>query len=219
MFRKCCILISLACFFVSLPALGQGLRFSIKADPQVSWFSSGNKNLSGSGSHFGLNGGLVLDRFFAPNYAFTTGLFAHATGGSISFDKPLSVEVGEHDSVYTPGTEMKFKLQYLQIPFGLKLKTREFGYITWFGQLGLYGEVNIKSVADIRRGEYGLSLSDEIRLFNAGYFLGAGLEYSLGGNTALTAGLNYSHGFANVMSSTGASLYLRSVALRLGVVF
>lgn len=197
----------------------QGIRFSIKADPQVSWVSPGNKNLDGSGSHIGLSGGLVFDRFFAENYAITTGLFVHSTGGSITFRKPLGFGREGNDTIYGPDTEMKLKLQYLQIPLGLKLKTRQFGYITWFGQLGLFGEVNLKAVADIRHGEYGVSVAEEIRAFNAGYFIGGGLEYSLGGNTALTTGLNYSHGFTNAGSSSGVDINLRSIALRLGVVF
>lgn len=209
-------------FFVALYQIGiaaQGIRFSIKADPQVSWISPGNKNLDGSGSHIGLSGGLVFDRFFAENYAITTGLFVHSTGGSISFRKPLGIEREGNDTIYGPDTEMKLKLQYLQIPLGLKLKTRQFGYITWFGQLGLFGEVNLKAVADIRYGDYGVSVAEEIRAFNAGYFIGGGLEYSLGGNTALTTGVNYSHGFTNVGSSSGVDINLRSVSLRLGVVF
>ena len=68
----------------------------------------------------------------------------------------------------------------------MKLKTEELGYLTFFLQLGLNPMININA-----RGESGdgtlddESIRETTQLFNLGYHAGVGVEYRLGGNTAL----------------------------------
>ena len=51
------------------------------------------------------------------------------------------------------------------------------------------------------------------------YFIGAGIEYSLGGNTALILGLYYQNGFWDITKTKDYKVTIGSVSLRLGVRF
>ena len=45
--------------------------------------------------------------------------------------------------------EITYKIQYLSIPIGLKLKTNQIGYLTFFTNIGLDPKIVIAGKADI----------------------------------------------------------------------
>jgi hypothetical protein len=104
-----------------------------------------------------------------------------------------------------PNNPVVYKIQYLTFPVGLKLQTNQIGYITFFSDLGLVPKVVINRKLDIpslsMSGEKG---SDEIRLFNLSYHVTAGIEYSLGGTTALVFGLDYDNNFLDITKDPGS---------------
>ena len=59
----------------------------------------------------------------------------------------------------------------------------------------------------------------EIELFMLSYFIGGGLEYSLGGNTALVGGIYFTSGILDVTSNSNNIAQISSLALRIGVKF
>ena len=95
-------------------------------------------------------------------------------------------------STVLPGKPVVYKFQYLAFPLGLKLQTNQIGYITFFSILGLDPKIVISRKADIPS----LNISDEnalneLRIFNLSYHITAGIEYSLGGTTALVFGTEF----------------------------
>lgn len=111
-------------------------------------------------------------------------------------------------------------MQYINIPLGLKLKTNEIGYLTFFTHLGLNAGINIKAIGEIDSYELNNeNISKEIKLLNMGYFIGAGFEYSIGGNTALVLGLTYTNGFLDVTSDSDNKVTLSNLNIRVGVLF
>src|SRR5690554_7935998 len=60
-------------------------RFSFVLAPQLSWIKSDHDNIDNNGSDFGYNFGVVIDRFFGNNYAFSTGLTINTTGGKLAY--------------------------------------------------------------------------------------------------------------------------------------
>jgi opacity protein-like surface antigen len=100
------------------------------------------------------------------------------------------------------------------------LKTNEIGYWTFFTHLGLNGGVNIKATAEVDDFELeNKNISDEVRLFNLGYFIGAGVEYSIGGNAAIALGLTYTNGFIDITDGGDSKVTLSDFAIRIGVLF
>ena len=68
----------------------------------------------------------------------------------------------------------------------------------FYGRFGLSQQINIKAV-----DSNGKDISDQVRVFDLGYHLGAGIEYSVGSRNALMFGLLFNNGFADVTKKNG----------------
>lgn len=203
----------------------QNLRFGIFVNPLMSYFRTDVSRIEPDGSRIGVNFGLMMDKFFAEHYAFTTGISIHSMGGVLNYREGkdnFSSSNGEINSLPN-NTSVKYKLQYLHIPFALKMRTTEIGYFTYFAEVGLDPMLNIKSSADISSfSQKNLGVGDEIHLFYMAYHIGAGVEYRILGNTRLMTGISYMNGFSDVTSNNGNSAektVMHSFELRIGVIF
>ncbi len=205
---------------IPVTSFSQGVRFIVFADPQIAWLKPEVRNIESTGVRGGLNAGFEMDNFFSSNYALTTGISINSIGGKLRFNNPAEVRFEAFTDTLAPGNIMIYKLQYIDIPLGFKFTTREIGYTTIYANLGLGGHINIRSRADINAlGIEGESLKDEIQRFNFSYHFGAGIHYSLGGQTALVLGLEYRHRFVDIASSKQHIALLNSISLRAGILF
>jgi hypothetical protein len=199
------------------------IRFSVFANPTINWLSSDIKTIEFKSSTFGYDIGLTLDNFFADKYAFSTGVSIGSYGGELTYKNALNkFAVGEGDSILPANANVKFNLQYIHIPIGIRLKSVEIGYFTIYANLGFNNSFNIKSSATSSDSKLDNSnVGKMIGFYNLGYFIGVGTEYSLGGTTALIVGVNYNSGFVDVTGSSydKASITSSNVALRLGLLF
>lgn len=213
------LLLILSCLVFIQNANSQKVKFGLKFDPQFSWFATRSTNIESKGSHFGFDGGLVMDYYFEENYALSFGLSINSTGGGVAAKDSFAIEIDNQDYIVTPGQELELSMQYISIPFGFKFKTREFGNYTVFAQVGLTPQFNIaaklKDGGDIPEGD----LNPEINLIDLGYHIGAGIHYSLGGNTAIAAGLIFKNGFVDVTANDNFSMVLNTLAIRIGIMF
>jgi hypothetical protein len=123
-----------------------------------------------------------------------------------------------------PNEKVVYKIQYLSVPFGLKLQTNQIGYLTFFTDLGLDPKVVIGGKADIPSQQIsGENAMKELNIFNLSYHVTAGIEYSLGGNTAFVAGLNFDNNFLDITKDNGAQpidkVSHKMLSFRIGVNF
>jgi hypothetical protein len=199
---------------------GQGLSFSVVLDPQITWMSSDSKKIEREGTKFGFGGGLVLDNYFQENYAFSTGIFLQSMGGELRFLDSIPFTAGGIQDTLPAGSLVKYRMQYLTIPISLKLKTNEIGYFKFFAHLGMNAHMNLKATGSVEMaGISGEDIRDEIKFFMASYFIGGGIEYSLGGNTALIGGIYWTSGILDVTKNEDYRASLSGLTLRLGVKF
>jgi opacity protein-like surface antigen len=150
-----------------------------------------------------------------------TGISIDNTGGFLfnSVDS-MFIKTNSGKDTILPGKVLEYKLQYISVPIGLKLKTNEIGYLTYFTHLGIIAGVNIKATGEVE--DYELeneNISDEIKLFNLGYYIGAGVEYSIGGNSAIVLGLTYTNGFVDITKDTDNKVTNSNIAIRIGILF
>lgn len=118
--------------------------------------------------------------------------------------------------------ERKYQLTYITIPVALKLKTKEIGALTYFGQLGINSAIRVgaKATDEVQViGPGGISdrgaemtqskmdIKKDVGLFNESLNIGLGVEWNLSGSTSLVIGANYMLGFTNVAKDK--SDYLR----------
>jgi hypothetical protein len=188
-----CISLLLATFISLSAQTANSIRLSFVAEPQISWLKPDIDGAESRGAKAGYNFGVVLDRFFADNYAFSTGLTINTTGGKLRYTPDANLPDGETLPEGTPQGEKEYRLRYIEIPLGLKLRSNDFRRTNIYGRFGLTPQINIEA----RDGE-DKSIGDEIRLLDLGYHLGAGLEYSIGGTNALMFGLVYHNGFTDI---------------------
>jgi opacity protein-like surface antigen len=213
--------ISVFLFIISIPISlnAQELRLGLKIDPQVTWFTSHDDYHRVDKNVWGINPGLIVDYFFAENYAFSTGISICRVGGGMRYNETLVLKLNDRQEEIEAGSFLTYKNEYVEIPFALKLTSREFGYFTVYGKAGLTSRLNIKSkVSNEINTIEDYNAIDEIRAFELGYHFGGGIQYSLGGNTAIMGGITYINGFTDVTETKG-KITQNTVTINLGFLF
>ncbi|MBN1598007.1 MAG: PorT family protein [Bacteroidales bacterium] len=205
---------------ISLGIRAQGAKFGVFVDPQITWLSAESRDVEGEGIAIGINGGLLIDNYFQKNYAIHTGISLGTQGGSLSYNDSISMEVyGERES-FPPGTTVEYRLNYITVPLGLKLRTNEIGHFSYYARLGFTNQFNIKAKASTSDNALNKDvIKDEISIYNLSYHFGLGVEYSLTEDTSLTFGAVYHNGFLDVTKSKSSKIYSRIVSFRIGVIF
>lgn len=186
-------------FALTVNGKAQDIQFSLFADPLLSWFSTDTKETVNGGVRPGFSFGLSYDRYFAENYAFSTGIVLLNASGRVHYSDTIDIEF-KNDVLELPANEdITYKIQYITIPLGFKFRTNQIGYLTFFSNIGLDPKIVIAAKADIpEQSIEGENITEELNFFNLGYHMAAGAEYSLGGKTALVFGLSYENNFLDV---------------------
>ena len=217
--KKLFILFFIVCV-AFLNVKGQDLRFGLTASPNVGWYKIDNTSISEQGPKIGVSYGVMVDFLIGASerYAFSTGLFISHTGSQRSYNYVESIP--NFDTLFND------KLQYIELPVTLRLRTNEIGYLTYYGQFGFVPGIKIRGRGDIEylgpatTTEADNVKLDNINLFNAALYVGGGIEYSLSGNTALIAGLFFNNGFTNIVNDKdGDKISLNRLGLTVGILF
>ena len=197
-----------------------GFRLGLTAHPTLGWVKpeTGKSN----GLNLGFSYGLMADFNFAENYSFTTGLTITTINGKSTELNPLPY--------YQAGTmadptafDLKYMLQYVEIPLTLKLKTEKIGDVRWYGQFGLSNDFNIGARQDVQLA--GKSIARDIRIkkdinfYRAGLIIGGGLEYDVAKNTSVTTGLTFNNGFTDISDDKTRNVRNHYVGINFGVFF
>jgi hypothetical protein len=209
-------------FAVKAAGETSSVRFSIFANPCINWFNSDVKNTKSVSPVFGFDAGLTIDKYFAENYAFTTGLSIGTLGGKLNYsDESVEFSTPDPSVTISSNTDIKYSLQYITLPIGLKFKTKEIGYFTYFAHLGLTSQIRIKAKGTSADHQLDNdNILKDVSLFNMGYHIGAGVQYSIGGNTAIIMGVTFTNGFLDVTNNNDKPrITTSSLAIRLGLLF
>jgi hypothetical protein len=193
--------------FLSIPYAAfaqQRIGFGIHADPAISWFSTDISQVKNNGARPGFNFGLTFNRYFAPNYSFSTGISLLSAGGKLVSSDTTVLNIAASRSTVMPNNTILYKLQYIAIPVGLKLQTNQIGYVTFFADLGFVPKLVINRKIDVPSLSLsGEKASKELRMVNMSYHITGGIEYSLGGTTALVFGLDFDNNFLDITKDNG----------------
>jgi hypothetical protein len=195
-------------FILTITAAGafgqQKISFGVHADPAISWFSTDISKVKNNGARPGFNFGLTYNRYFAQNYSFSTGISLLSAGGKLISSDTTILNISSARSTVMPNNTILYKLQYIAIPVGLKLQTNQIGYVTFFADLGFVPKLAINRKLDVPSLSLsGESASKELRMVNMSYHVTGGVEYSLGGTTALVFGLDFDNNFLDITKDNG----------------
>ncbi|TLX75305.1 PorT family protein [Labilibacter sediminis] len=192
------------------------LRFAFVLSPQTSWLKSDHNAVDGNGNLFGYNFGVEMDKFFAKNYAFSTGLTINTTGGKLRYRDGGDFVIGGEEVTLPDNSTIEYRLKYIEIPMSLKLQTSDFQRSSYYGIFGMSGQFNIKT-----NNGSGKNLSDEVRLFNVGYHFGGGMQYSIGGDAYMKLGVTYNQGITDITKNSGFDdkTVLNRLVFNFGIIF
>lgn len=205
---------------ISLHAQTPPMKFNVHVDPQFAWFNSDEETVEPDGSIFHIQVGLQMDYFFAENYAFALGVGINNLGGTLLYSDSTEFSSKGETLLIEPGQSVKLNLQYIDIPVGLKLKTEELGYATIFLQLGFNPMINLNAKATSEDASIDKEdIRESVHLFCLGYHAGLGVEYKLGGSTALIGGVRWTSGLTDVTDNDRANVKLNAISIHLGILF
>ena len=198
----------------------QETKIGVSIDPQYTWMSVESKKDDQNGGLLGVSGGLLIDHYFQKNYAFQTGIALGIQGGGIKYGDSLTLKVYDETTHFAPGTTIDYKLQYINVPLGLKLKTNEIGYFSYFARIGFTNQLNIGAKASSSDNQLDNDvIKKEINIYNLSYHFGIGAQYALTKDTSIILGVTYHNGFINVTKNSDSRVFSRIVSVRLGVIF
>ncbi len=217
----------LATLLVSINAFSQEEKsgrteLSISVNPMISWLQSDIRDVKMSSAAIGIDGGLIIDHYFAPRYAFNTGLQIGSYSGALNYTKASNIHISgkEQVTIIAAGSDVNYRVQYLTIPLGLKLKTKKIGYLSYSANMGVYSQFRIKAKAESSdKSVQNEVVTESIKTLNFGYQFGLGAEYDLGGNMAFLFGLNYANGVVDITKEKSDKINLSALSLKLGILF
>lgn len=246
MMKKIVMLSTFLCSFAWIASAQQDFRFGFQLSPSFSWLSVSDDNkINGNGTNLGLRLGVIGEYYFRSNYAFIGGLgFAFNQGGTLKHDIggnfwPNSdlnePAINSDDFSLIDGVNLKYGLQYVEIPFGMKFRTQEFGYVRYYAEIPV---ITLGILTQARGAVSGNTIDtekedikDDVNFFNASWGVGGGVEFSISERTALIGGLFFQNGFADVTGDDGkkyqngqttperSKAANKNITIRLGVMF
>ncbi len=171
-------------------------RLGLEVCPNMGWIATDVKGYDSDGSRLGFRFGLLGDVQLGSNanYFFSTGVFLNNVGFKTSQTVTVTDSTG---AISTATFKGESKLQYVELPISIKLKTNEIGYMTYFGQIGV--DIGVLTAS---KGKFNDSdFEDNNKYMNPlriALGVGGGLEYNFSGNTSALLGIKYSNGFTKV---------------------
>ncbi len=185
-------------------------QLGAKISPTLSWLNSNSQDINSDGTSFKFSWGFVADFQFAEKYFFSTGFNIISTGGKII----------QPDSTITYSSaelHRNITIRYIELPLSIKMKTRQFGYLSYFGQIGMGLGMRLTAKSDDdfyptpssnAFSKNDVKIEDQINFFRLSMILSAGVEYSLGGSTNLFGAFTFNNGFSNIFDKKNASPFI-----------
>lgn len=141
-------------FLTMANAQSKPIKFGVHVDPFISFMGSNEKPVRPDGANVGLNLGVEMEFYFneKDNYAFTVGgAFAAGVGGRLKYEyangavllpkseldrlsfeatvnnQTIRPDVPGNNIYFAPNTTVRYRVNYVSTPLGLKLRTNELG--------------------------------------------------------------------------------------------
>ncbi|HYG51299.1 MAG TPA: hypothetical protein VD905_10375, partial [Flavobacteriales bacterium] len=203
----------------SQDAADKKFRFGLKAMPSVNWLKiDDEKTYEKGGAAMKFGYGLLTEFKITDVAWFNTGLQVDYDGGkwkskdSVAYYINSDNELLENEKIkyddtnstagYSPYgiLNRSYRSMYLTIPLSLRLKTKEIGYLTYFGGFGFLTSIHIRTKVDDEVESYitgtkstleKVDASKDMNILRFGLTLNGGVEMNLSGSTSLMFGLAF----------------------------
>ncbi len=229
------LLILSVCLFsiIRVEAQDKKFRAGFELSPFVSWMKTDQKTIESAGSRVGLNLASSGEYYFTENLAVRLGLgLSFGQGGTLKHNE---IPVGQFTNLFpdsglsspsldsiTRGTDIGYRLNYLEIPFALKMQTNVYGQFRYFAEIPSF-TLGFRTGAKANiGGSSGENITKDTGLINLSWGVGVGTIYNISGDTDIVGGLYYQSGFTDVTGDSGTDKSKGTphrIVLRIGVLF
>lgn len=235
--KKIALLTVFSFFVFSAFSQDDGFQFGFHVSPTVTWLGNNadNNAIEANGSNFAFKIGADGEYYFRENYALKFGVaMSFNQGGSLIFNTiadSTNLFVDSQASTIgnvlaNPGQKVNFNYQYLEIPFGLKMRTNEMGYMRYFAEVPVITlGFNTGARAKVEDGD-DFRIGKDTGLMQMSWGLGLGAEYAVSESTSIVAGVYFQSGFINTYYGKtdlpevdDTKTKVNGIEIRLGVLF
>ena len=189
----------------------KGFRFGMKAAPMFCWikpeFSIGgisNFTAEGGGGRMGFVWGPMAEIQLNETFLISTGVDINYT--NFRLEGTMKDSIGGESIV---NWNQKYSTRFIEVPVMLKFRTKEIGYLRYFGLFGLGAGFRYSAKTEFSRTYTSPTTNTSmvpnnesdtyVKGFRGSMLVGAGVEYSLSGNTALVGSLVFNNGLTNIL--------------------
>ncbi len=217
-----------------LPSFGEEeepakVRMGLHLMPSVAWMLPRDIQTVAGKPVVRFGFAFTADIHFSETYSFGSGLNVFHNGGRVEYIDRVTGDPNSHaddTTSFIVNRLRNFDNQWVEVPLTFKLRTKEIGYITYWGQFGLGLGLNIRSTAretinalyKEKLAEDGTAIwevldtdihdvvdaevltDNEVNIMRAAMILGLGIEYNMSGSTSLLVGATFNNGLFNVIS-------------------
>ncbi len=233
--KKIALFVVFSIFAISSYGQDEGFQFGFHVSPTFTWLGNNadNNAIEANGSNFAFKIGADGEYYFRENYAMKFGVaMSFNQGGNLMFNtidaNGLALFTDSQPGEIAPmGANVNFNYQYLEFPFGLKMRTNEYDFGARF-----FADIPVVTLGFNVASRSSTNEEDDFRigkdtgLMQISWGLGLGAEYGVSESTAVTLGVYYQSGFVNTYyGKTGQTeiddtkTTVSGVEIRLGVLF
>ena len=236
--------------------IGKKFRFGLRGNISTDWLSPDNaKEFSSAGIGLGYGWGFQMEfRLGESTTSLATGMSLTTFQAGLNYnDESL---VAYHPTYYALSNfefvewnegslpldtmnvnelyqlkERKYRINYVTLPISLKMKTKEIGYFTYFGEFGANIGLKTKArvddicdklvwdttslafnVIDVDHSDNtDIDLGKGTQPIRVGLLVGGGAEYNISGSTSLFFALHYHYFATNALTREQGEDYLREI--------
>lgn len=193
----------------------ENLRVGVQFSPTMSWISTNDNLINRTSSNVGITLGAISEYLMSESISFTAGIglafnkggtLQHEHGGNFFTDSELSDDrFNTGEKPLPDGVKLKYKLQYVELPLGIKWKTEEKGYFRYFAEAPIL-TIGMRTQArgDIDGGDVASTkenIGPDVSFFNFQVGVGAGVEYAISEGTSLVGGLYFNAGLSDITNN------------------
>ena len=164
------------------------VSLGITLSPNIHWLRYGDLQNITKEPKIGYSYGLLGDFALTENYYFSTGFLINNLKASSDY----SSERANNDVLTT------YHLQYIEVPFGLKLQSTQRYYRSYYGQFGFAAGIKINGERELS-GADKTSLGNDAEPLRLAMQIGGGINWQLDHKLNMMTGLSLNNGFTGIL--------------------
>jgi hypothetical protein len=190
-------------------------QFGLKVEPGIGWAKLNSEHLSNNKTKMNFNWGFVGNFYFVENYGLSTGFNVKFMNYEYEFEADPFISNTNNGTI-----TRTIKNQYLEVPFGLTMRTEKIGDLRVLGNVS-YG---LGFLLDVNEKNYNTKQEEVIMVTNYNKIRHAlivklGVEYYIHKSSCLTAALVFNNNFVNIYKESQQDVLLNNLCLEIGFMF